>query len=81
MKRYHIVIFKAHPERVEVVVRDYSDSSRCPTCKQTHNPHGLYDGRLDREEVARLDGRDFGQMLMEVGSQEYRRGLLEVLTV
>lgn len=75
MKQYNVVIFKARPEQVEVVVRGYHDGDVCFACQQpTRSPE-------DRMEAARQDGQDFGLMLMSVGSQEFRRGLLRVLTV
>jgi len=81
MKRYTVVTFTP-PGAIEVDVRNYEDvafsrqwPSLCFACGQ---PTVSTD---DRVQAARRDGLVFGEMLMRVGSQEFRRGLLEVLRV
>lgn len=56
---------------VEVTVKEFDEA--CPTCG--HDSVGFG----ERKAAAYQDGRDFGEMLAEVGSSEYRRGLLDAL--
>jgi len=57
-----------------VTTRCYKELPGCPACGHADNED------FDKcKEAAYQDGEEFGKMLAEVGSSEYRRGMLDAL--